>query len=207
MIGHAIPMTKQTRAPANSSTEHERSAQTRGRGPRRTAICCACGAVRTTAITAAPRRPAHAPDLPEAWWLTWLRCSGPCKAITPHALVNDAGPESSPRDGREEDNRRTDTARRVLWRRLAGLEAEGVEIEWATADVLEQPEQFPAELECRRSGIPSKFAVLLLTGADPADLLAAVEEAERLLDNPGDRFNGPRSAYLLPGRRLRRGST
>ena len=201
-------MTKQTRTSARSSTQHRRSAQPRGRRPRRTAICCACGAVRTVAITAAPRRPpADSPDLPESWWLTWLRCSGPCKAITPHALINDAGPESAPRDGREEDNRRTDTARRVLWRRLAGLEAEGVEIEWATADVLEQPEQFPAELECRRSGPPSKFAVLLLTGAGPADLLAAVEEAERLLDNPGDRFKNPRRSYLLPGCRARGGDS
>jgi hypothetical protein len=194
-------MSKQTRAAAESSPEHGRTAKGRGRRPRRTAICCACGALRTIAVNASPRRPAGAPDMPESWWLTWLRCSGPCKAITPHALINDAGPESSPRDGREEDNRRTDTARRVLQRRLAGLNAEGVEIEWVTAEDLEQPAEFPAEVKCRRFGPTSRFTIVLLSDADPADLLAAVEEAERLLDKPGDPCTNSESAYLLPGRR------
>jgi len=170
-------------------------------------MCCVCGAVRTVAVTATPRRPPGAPDLPESWWLTWLRCSGPCKAITAHALINDSGPESSPRDGREEDNRRTDTARRVLRRRLAGLQAEGVEIEWVATDALQQPAEFPAEVECWGSGLPSMFRLILLSSADPADLLAAIEEAERLLDDPGDRFKDPSSAYLLPGRRVAPGSS
>jgi len=196
-----IPMTKQTRASAKPSAAHGRSIQTRDRRPRRTALCCACGAMRTVAVSTSPRRPPGAPDLPMSWWLSWLRCSGPCKAITPHALINDAGPESSPRDGREEDNRRTDIARRMLRRRLAGLEAEGVEIAWAGADRLEQPADYPAEVECRRMGATPNFKLLLLCDADPADLLAAVEEAERLLDLPDDRSNHSPAVFLLPGRR------
>lgn len=193
-------MTKETRAPASASTGTGRPSNRRRRRPRRTALCCECGAARTVADTAPGHRPANAPELPQSWWLCWLRCTGPCKAVTAHALINDADGAPTRRDWREEENKRIDTARRALRRRLAGLAAEGVGVEWVAADDLEQPDQFPLQLEYSRSGPISRLLVTLRRDADPADLVAAVESAEQLLDNPGDRFEKPVAVYLLPGR-------
>lgn len=143
------------------------------------------------------------PNEPLAWWVTWLRCAGPCNAMTPHALVDDAPNDEASHDWREDDNRRVDGAHRILHRRLAGLESEGVEIAWACAEEANGPAQSVGNFDVLLTEGRPRYVLTLRAGTHAADLLVAIEQAEWLLDNLSEADEDGGRTWPLHGRQHR----
>jgi hypothetical protein len=115
-------------------------------------------------------------------WCTWLRCRY-CAAVTTHALIVDTLAAQWGERGcdRERHNRAADRDRRRIRRRLAALTSEGVTVVNAPADGMSLEGAIVEVLEYVDA---RGFVVYVCSSATPGQMVAALEIAEELLDEP-----------------------
>ncbi len=120
----------------------------------------------------------------EIRWCVWLRCAT-CRRVTTHAVLQHAV-DSAGQCVMERANSEVDDARRRVRRLVAGLEADGVQVEWTSSSPGEFRDGAPSTLaiELRTADVPSKLVVIAWIEASPVQQLKALEFAVQLIDDP-----------------------
>lgn len=153
--------------------------------PKNRALCCECGSMRLVARRYRGRQPANARPLPkDLRWCRWLRCMH-CKRTTIHAVLQDTV-GSGKQCVMEMANLRVDASRSGVRRLVAGLEADGVRIEWTSSHLGAFPDGTPSTLAVELSAGEgsSELVVAVWTEASPVQQLRALEYAVQVIDNP-----------------------
>lgn len=188
MLGALRTMTTSS---TTSSDEPTPARKNRRRAPRpkNRALCCECGQLRTVGEHFEGKRPAGREEPDQATWTNWLKCTE-CGRITLHAEIQDANRARGFLTRgciMEEENRQEDVGARIIRRRIAGLRADGIEIEWVDDPILNASDQECAlGVELRTNGPVEYLRIELWSAASKRQLRKLLETIEHRIDDLDD---------------------